>query len=85
LHVGRVAGVLFVVALLLGCYLLRSLDAMCLTRIVLTVGWWLSFCDKRPAHTGSELVTNPRRLLGIVLVVVGTVGQFYAIRFVRPI
>jgi hypothetical protein len=57
---------------------------MCVTRIVFTAGWWLSFCDKSPAHTGAELVTNPRRLLGIVLMVVGTVGQFYVISFGPP-
>jgi hypothetical protein len=84
LHAGRLAGVVYTVALLPGCYLFVYVDAMCVARIVFTVGWWLSFCDKRPAHTGSELLTNARRVLGIVLVVVGIVGQFYAIRFGPP-
>ena len=83
LHAGRLAGVIYTVALLPGCYLFLYVDAMCVARTIFTVGWWLSFGDKRPPHTGSELLAA-RRMLGIVLVVAGIVGQFYAIRFGPP-
>ena len=76
-------GVVYTVALLPGCYLFFDVDAMCVTRTLFTVGWWLSFCDKRPPYTGSELLTA-WRARGIVFVVAGIVGQFYAIRFGPP-
>ena len=47
-------------------------------RITYTVGWWLSFCDKRPAYAAGDLVSL-RRLFGVVLVVLGLIGSFYFI------
>lgn len=45
-------------------------------RIVFTAGWWLSFCDKQPARTVSEMA-HPIRIIGVIVLVIGIVGQFY--------
>lgn len=80
LHAGRIAGVVYTIAVLPGCLiLLHSADPMCIMRITYTVGWWLSFCDKRPALAAGDLLNHPRRLLGVALVVLGVIGSFYVI------
>lgn len=48
-------------------------------RLIFSAGWCLSFCDKQPDLRGAKLLTNARRLLGLVLGTVGLVGQFFVI------
>ena len=77
LHGLRIAGVIYTIGLLPGCLMLLSAaDPMCIMRITYTAGWWLSFCDKRPAHAFGDLL-SARRLLGVILVVLGLIGSFY--------
>jgi hypothetical protein len=45
-------------------------------RIIFTAGWWLSFGEKRPAHTLSEMA-HPVRAIGFILILLGIAGQFY--------
>jgi len=73
LHVGRIAGLVYVVGLVPGC---RELEPLCLMRIIFTAGWWLSFGEKRPAHTLSEMV-HPIGIIGVILILLGIAGQFY--------
>ena len=85
LHGTRIAGAIYTIGLIPGCLVwLYAADAMCLMRIAYTAGWWLSFCDKRPAPVARDLLGHPRRVLGIVLVVLGLVGSFYIIWFHYP-
>jgi hypothetical protein len=42
-HVGRIAGVFYLLALVPGCEFFHRVDALCAMRIVSTVGWWLAF------------------------------------------
>jgi len=80
LHGARIAGVIYTIGLLPSCVqLLYAADPMSIMRVTYTAGWWLSFCDKRPAHGVDELFRHPRRLLGIALVVLGLIGSFYVI------
>jgi len=74
LHTGRIAGLILVVGLVPGC--LEVVDPLCLMRIVFTAGWWLSFGEKRPAHTLSEMV-HPIGIIGVILILLGIAGQFY--------
>jgi hypothetical protein len=79
LHTGRIAGLCYVVGLLPGCIEVPALEPRCLMRVIFTAGWWLSFGEKRPARTPSELV-HPLRIIGGILMVVGLAGQFYVAR-----
>jgi hypothetical protein len=76
LHTGRIAGVIYVLALLPGCRYFLDVGPVCVMRIVFTAGWWLSFCDKQPARTISEMA-RPIRMIGIIALLLGIVGQFY--------
>lgn len=75
-HVGRIAGLLYVVALVPGCREFLVLEPLCLARISFTAGWWLSFGGKRSLFTLSEIV-HPPGIIGAILMVLGLVGQFY--------
>jgi hypothetical protein len=74
LHAGRIAGLLYVVALAPGCILV--VEPLCLMRIIFTAGWWLSFGEKQPARTLSEML-HPIGIIGIILILLGIAGQFY--------
>ncbi len=81
LHGLRLAGAIYTIGLLPGCWmLLYQADPMCLMRVTYTAGWWLAFSDKRPVHATGELLSQWRRLLGIVLILVGLIGSFSLIR-----
>jgi len=75
-HIGRIAGLLYVVALVPGCREFLVVEPLCLMRIIFTAGWWLSFGEKRPAHTLSEMV-HPIGIIGVILILLGIAGQFY--------
>jgi hypothetical protein len=75
LHGGRIAGFLYVISLVLGCRELRVLEPSCLMQILFTMGWWLSFCGKRP-RTLSEMA-QPAGIIGVILILLGLAGQFY--------
>jgi hypothetical protein len=77
LHAGRIAGVFYLIALLLGCVFLDVFDRQCLMRTLFAAGWWLALCEKQPPRTFRALATHPRRLIGIMLLVIGLIGQFY--------
>ena len=78
LHGARIAGAIYTIGLLPGCVTLwYGADPQCLMRLTYTAGWWLSFCDKRPANAARDILSPPRRLLGVVLVVLGLIGSFY--------
>ncbi len=80
LHFGRIAGAIYTIGLVPSCLTLwYGADPMCMMRLMYTAGWWLSFCDKRPDAAARDLLSSPRRLLGIVLVVFGLIGSFYFI------
>jgi hypothetical protein len=76
LHTGRIAGFLYVVALVPGCREFLVMEPLCWMRITFTAGWWLCCCDKRPPRTLSEML-HPLGILGIILIVLGIAGQFY--------
>ena len=79
LHGLRIAGVIYIIGLLPGCWMMLSaLDPMCVMRITYAAGWWLAFGDKRSPRAAGDLLTL-RRLLGVVLVVLGLIGSFYFI------
>jgi len=75
-HIGRIAGLLYVVPLVPGCREFLVVEPVCLMRIIFTAGWWLSFGEKRPAHTLSEMV-HPIGIIGVILILLGIAGQFY--------
>ena len=75
-HIGRIAGLLYVVALVPGCREFLVVEPLCFMRIIFTAGWWLSFGEKRPAHTLSEMV-HPIGIIGVILILLGIAGQFY--------
>ncbi len=77
-HVGRVVGVLYLIALLPEC-LLQHMAPISWARIMMTAGWWLSFGDKRQRTTWAELVSHPRTLLGTILLLFGLVGGFFVL------
>lgn len=76
LHFGRIAGVVYVVALVPGCREFLMMEPLCVMRMVFTAGWWLSCCQKRPPHTLSEMF-HPAGIVGIILILLGMAGQFY--------
>jgi hypothetical protein len=50
-------------------------------RLTFTLGWWLAFCDKRPARTTAEILTVPRRAIGFVLALFGLLApRFWPIQ-----
>ena len=75
-HIGRSAGVLYVVGLVPGCREFLVVEPVCLLRIIATAGWWLSFGKKQPAHTLSEIV-NPIGIIGLILILRGLAGQYF--------
>ncbi len=75
-HVGRIAGLIYVVALVPGCREFLVVEPLCLARIIFTAGWWLSFAGKRPVFTLSEMI-HPLGIIGAFLMVLGLAGQFY--------
>src|SRR5215204_5545755 len=78
LHGTRIAGAIYTIGLIPGCLTwLYAADPMCIMRITYTAGWWLSFCDKGPTPVARDLLRHPRRVVGIVLVVLGLIGSFY--------
>lgn len=78
LHAGRLAGVLYLIGYLPGV-LLDGLTANNVARLTYTAGWWLSFCDKRPALGTEDLLKSPHRLVGVILILSGLVGTFYVL------
>jgi hypothetical protein len=76
LHIGRIAGLVYVVGLVPGCREFLVVEPLCLMRVIFTAGWWLSFDEKRPAHTLSEIV-HPIKIIGVILILLGIAGQFY--------
>jgi hypothetical protein len=46
-------------------------------RLALIAGWWISFCDKRPAHSIVELLRSPRHAVGAAIAVIGLALGFY--------
>ena len=76
LHTGRAAGLLYVLALVPGCREFLVVEPLCLVRIIFTAGWWLSFCDKRPARTLSEMA-HPLGIIGVIMILLGIAGSFY--------
>jgi hypothetical protein len=67
LHAGRIAGLLYVVALVPGCREVLVVEPLCLMRIIFTAGWWLSFGEKQPARSLSEML-HPLGIIGIALI-----------------
>jgi hypothetical protein len=78
LHGNRIGGTMYLL-ILLSCGVAREPRLMCAMRGLFTLGWWLTFCGKHPSPTWSGTVATPGRMLGTTLVVVGIVGQFYAV------
>jgi hypothetical protein len=76
LHIGRIAGLIYILALVPGCREFLTLEPLCLARFIFTAGWWLCFTEKQPARTLSEIV-RPRGIVGLILILVGIAGQFY--------
>ena len=74
-HIGRIAGVLYVVGLLPGCRWFLVVEPVCLLRIIFAAGWWLAFGKKQPAHTLSEMV-NPIGIIGLIPILLGLAGQY---------
>ena len=77
LHLIRIAALPYVIILLMDCREFRVRELSCLTDLILTTGWWLSFCGKRPWRTLSDLTTHPIEIIGLILVLAGLVGKFY--------
>jgi hypothetical protein len=61
LHVGRIAGLVYVVGLVPGC---RELEALCLMRIIFTAGWWLPLARSGP-RTLCQKWSIPLELSGL--------------------
>jgi hypothetical protein len=81
MHNTRIAGAVLTIGLLPGCPTLwYTADPVCIMRATYCLGWWLSFCDKRPAQSAGDLLNHSRRLLGLALMVVGLIGSFYFVR-----
>jgi hypothetical protein len=76
LHIGRILGVLYVFGLPLTCNF-HLMQPRCGAGIVFTLGWWLSFCDKRGVQNSLSSLATPVRITGIVLILAGLAGQFY--------
>jgi hypothetical protein len=76
LHAGRIAGLMYVVAVVPGCIMVPVPDPFCLMRIIFTAGWWVSFGHKRPARTLSEMA-HPLGIIGAIMILLGIAGQFY--------
>jgi hypothetical protein len=78
LHSGRVAGAIYIIGMLPTCSMSGEPGPRCIMQLTYTAGWWLAFCDKRPAVTARDLLSL-QRLLGVVLVALGLIGSFYLI------
>ncbi len=76
LHTNRIGGLLLVVSLVPGC--IRVVEPLCLMRIIFVAGFWLCFCEKRPARTLSEML-HPLGIIGTILCLTGLAGSFYFI------
>jgi hypothetical protein len=78
LHGGRIAGVLYILALgpwFGGNFLSDGLSPMGLARIGFTAGWWLAFCDKQSPRL-SQLF-DARHTVGVIMTAFGLAAQFY--------
>jgi hypothetical protein len=76
IHGNRIAGTVYTI-ILLTCGYAPAL--LCSMRVASTLGWWLAFCSKHPCRSWSGTVSNPARIAGIILVVLGIAGQFYVV------
>ena len=72
-HLLRIAGLLYVISLVLGCRGFHLLEPGCLGQIMFVTGWWLSFCGKRVRSLSDPIV-----MTGIVLIGLGLAGQIYS-------
>jgi hypothetical protein len=76
IHGTRIAGVIYVVALLaFGGLKTEGLTPMFLARSVFVLGWWLSFCDKQ-SPAGRTWLRDVRHLIGLILVVASITAEF---------
>ena len=74
LHVGRIAGVLYLIGIAPRCIL--SHDAYCDANITFIAGWWLCFCTKQRRIYFREMF-DPLGIVGLLLVALGLAGSFY--------
>jgi hypothetical protein len=75
LHVGRIAGLVYLVSFLPSCREFPVVDPLCLMRMIFVAGWWLSFSAKRVPRTLRDM--RPLGIIGLVLILFGVAGQFY--------
>jgi hypothetical protein len=76
-HFLRIGTVLYSLAVLPGCGFSLDPDALCFTRLVSAVGWWIAFTAKGFPASGRDAVFSPRSILGVTLVLAGLVGNSY--------
>lgn len=74
IHGARIAGMIYVLALAL--WFPKVQLPMSIARTVFTVGWWLTFCDKRPSRLSDY---GARHIAGLIFVVGGILAQFYLV------
>ncbi len=82
LHAGRIAGVFYLVGLAFGCDWSSGFLESCSMHLVYTAGWWLAFGSKRVPHHFSDLIEYPLQTAGIMIGVMGILGQFYILQWV---
>ena len=75
-HIGRISALLYTVALVPGCEEFVRIDSLCVMRMVFVLGWWLAAGQKKPART----LARPLGFVGMFLLCIGLVGQFYFTR-----
>jgi hypothetical protein len=78
LHLGRIAALLFTVALVPGCEYFARIDPICMMHIVFAIGGWLAMGRKKPARTFAD--SHPLGIVGWFLLFIGLAGQFFFTR-----
>lgn len=76
LHAGRIAGVFYLFALLVGCDWSRFYQS-CSMHLLSTAGWWLTFGGKHIPRSVRDLTTNRLQTVGIVLGLLGIAVESY--------
>jgi hypothetical protein len=78
-HFLRIGAVLYTLAVLLGCGFNLHPDALCLTRLVSSVGWWIAFSAKELPTSSRDAILSLRGILGVALLLAGLAGNSYVL------
>lgn len=76
IHAARIFGMVFIPALSIGC-LVDGFDRICAVRLATVAGFTLALGGKHVPVRTADFGSDPVKLFGCVVAIIGIVGQFY--------